>query len=116
MNRWWVRLRSTENMIISALIFLGLAVRLYYAWQPLPILIEQGMSDDAFYYLHIARNVAMGKGVSFDGLTPTNGFHPLYLGMFIPLFSMFPTAGVPERVLVHNLELNAQLGLSILML
>ena len=116
MRRWWTRFDTPDYLIILAIVLLGLAMRFYYAWQPLLTLIEQGMSDDAFYYLHIARNVAMGKGVSFDGLTPTNGFHPLYLGMFIPLFYIFPTAGVPERVLVHNLELNAQLGLSILML
>jgi hypothetical protein len=116
MRRWWTRFYTPDYLIILAIVLLGLAMRFYYAWQPLPTLIEQGMSDDAFYYLNITRNVVLGKGVSFDGIAPTNGFHPLYLGMLIPLFSMFPTAGVPERVLVYNLELNAQLGLSILML
>jgi hypothetical protein len=116
MRQSWARSYTSGYMVILVIVLLGLIMRFYYAWQPLPVLIEQGMSDDAFYYLNIARNVVLGKGVSFDGITPTNGFHPLYLGMLIPLFTIFPTVGVPEKVLTHNLELNAQLGLSILML
>jgi hypothetical protein len=34
--------------------------------------------DDAYYYFEIARNAARGEGFSFDSLTETNGFHPLY--------------------------------------
>lgn len=116
MRRFRTNPYSADYIVIFAIVFLGLVVRLYYAWQPLPILIEQGMSDDAFYYLNIARNVVLGKGVSFDGIFPTNGFHPLYLAMLIPLYLVFPTINVPERVLAHNLEFNAQLGLSILMI
>lgn len=36
-------------------------------------------SDDAFFYLTIARNLARGFGSTFDGLTPTNGYQPLWL-------------------------------------
>lgn len=35
--------------------------------------------DDFFYYLAIARNLAQGHGSTFDRLTPTNGYHPLWL-------------------------------------
>jgi hypothetical protein len=34
--------------------------------------------DDSWYYLTVARNVAAGRGASFDGHEPTNGFHPLW--------------------------------------
>jgi hypothetical protein len=34
--------------------------------------------DDAFYYFQIAHNAALGRGFTFDGLAPTNGFHPLW--------------------------------------
>ena len=40
---------------------------------------EPALADDAFYYFQIARHVAQGLGPTFDGLAPTNGFHPLYL-------------------------------------
>jgi hypothetical protein len=42
--------------------------------------------DDASYYMTIARNVASGTGVTFDGIHSTNGFHPLWLLMLVPLF------------------------------
>lgn len=35
--------------------------------------------DDLYYYLVVARNLAHGLGSTFDGVTPTNGYHPLYL-------------------------------------
>jgi hypothetical protein len=42
--------------------------------------------DDASYYMTIARNIASGTGVTFDGIHKTNGFHPLWLVMLVPLF------------------------------
>lgn len=35
-------------------------------------------TSDAFYYLNIARNFANTGLFSFDGVHPTNGFHPLW--------------------------------------
>ena len=43
-------------------------------------------SDDAFYYFLTARNVALGNGVTFDGINDTNGFHPLWLAVVTPIF------------------------------
>lgn len=37
--------------------------------------------DDAFFYFGIARNVAHGLGSTFDGVHPTNGYHPLWLAL-----------------------------------
>jgi hypothetical protein len=42
--------------------------------------------DDAFYYFEIARNVAQGYGFTFDRINPTNGFHPLWLLICIPVY------------------------------
>ena len=92
-------------MWMAVLVLAGAAIRLFYAWQPLSVLIEQGMADDAFYYLNIARNIAGGLGVSFDGSTPTNGFHPLYTLILTPIFKIFPASP----------ELAANLALSMLM-
>ncbi len=36
------------------------------------------LAADVFYYLTVARNLASGLGVSFDGEHATNGFHPLW--------------------------------------
>ena len=35
--------------------------------------------DDAYYYFNIARHLARGDGLTFDGLHATNGFQPLWL-------------------------------------
>lgn len=48
------------------------------------------LSDDAYYYFEIARNVALGQGVTFDSLAPTNGFHPLWTWLLVPVFALFP--------------------------
>ena len=37
------------------------------------------MIDDGFYYHRIAQNLAIGEGSTFDGIHPTNGYHPLWL-------------------------------------
>lgn len=37
------------------------------------------LSDDAFYYLKIAQSIVHGGGSSFDGISPTNGYHPLWM-------------------------------------
>ena len=47
-------------------------------WGPLPHALT---FDDAWYYFQIARNVAGGRGSTFDGLHHTNGYHPLWLGI-----------------------------------
>lgn len=46
--------------------------------------------DDGYYYLQIARNLAGGEGSSFDGLSPTNGYHPLWLLILAPIMRLAP--------------------------
>ena len=43
-------------------------------------------TDDAFYYFKVAMNVTSGHGVTFDGINPTNGFHPLWMLVCISVF------------------------------
>lgn len=44
-------------------------------------------SDDGFYYFQVARNLSSGHGFTFDGINPTNGFHPLWLFLITPIFA-----------------------------
>jgi len=63
----------------------GLMLRLLMAWSASDTLIQKTLPDDAFYYFVIARNVWLGNGVSVDGVTLTNGFHPLWaLALLLP--------------------------------
>jgi hypothetical protein len=60
---------------------------------------ERLLSDDAYYYFEIARNAALGQGPSFDSLAPTNGFHPLWAGLLVPLYALLPDSPwIPVRV------------------
>src|ERR1700676_5493013 len=54
------------------------------------------IGDDASYYMTTARNLAAGRGMTFDGIHPTNGFHPLWLLMLVPLFLLH---GTPETMI-----------------
>jgi hypothetical protein len=44
--------------------------------------------DDAYYYFKVAQNISEGHGSTFDGLHPTNGYHPLWLLICIPIFAL----------------------------
>ncbi|GGS21597.1 hypothetical protein [Actinokineospora fastidiosa] len=44
--------------------------------------------DDAFYYFGVARHIAEGDGSTFNGIDPTNGYHPLWLLALVPVFSI----------------------------
>jgi hypothetical protein len=49
--------------------------------------------DDFFYYLKIADRILAGHGISFDGQHATNGFHPLWLAIILPVRAMAPRLG-----------------------
>ncbi|PWB70077.1 MAG: hypothetical protein C3F07_17765 [Anaerolineales bacterium] len=44
--------------------------------------------DDAYYYYKVAQNISEGHGSTFDGVNPTNGYHPLWLWICIPIFAL----------------------------
>lgn len=48
-----------------------------------------GAQDDAFFYFRIADNVVQKGFFSFDGLTVTNGFHPLWMVLLTGLRYLF---------------------------
>ncbi len=69
--------------------------------------------DDAYYYFKPAANWVSGSGITFDGINPTNGFHPLY---FLISALIYRVTGEPTflqlRVfLVLNLVLYAAAAL-----
>lgn len=62
---------------VFALFGMGMLLRFVFALLPLPIHLVL-LEDDAWMVTSIARNLALGRGMTADGLHPTNGFHPLY--------------------------------------
>ncbi len=75
---WWIVL---AGLAIRA------AVWFYFRAHTLQ-LVTMRLPDDALYYFTIARNLAHGHGVSFDGIHPTNGMHPLWLLLITPIFTL----------------------------
>lgn len=62
------------------------------------------LSDDAYYYLKVAGNLAQGNGPSFDGVTVTTGFHPLYAFVLAGLQRLLPEnlTALPRAMLCFN--------------
>lgn len=71
-------------------LILGLGIRLWIAWRPLAIIDNLLFPDDTYISLAIARNIALGHGMTFDRLGVTNGFQPLYVFLLVPLFQAIP--------------------------
>jgi len=44
--------------------------------------------DDAYYYYKVAQNISEGYGSTFDGINLTNGYHPLWMIVCIPIFAL----------------------------
>jgi len=65
------------------------AYALYYLYLAFGLPMDRvvnGLLDDSFYYLQVARNVAQGHGSTFDGVEPTNGYHPLWMLCLVPIY------------------------------
>jgi hypothetical protein len=45
--------------------------------------------DDAFYYLQIARKIATTGESTFDGIHPTNGYHPAWMAVLVLVAKVF---------------------------
>ncbi len=90
---------STGHRGLWLLLTLGAALRLGLVWTG--ACDNRVVADDAFYYFTIARNLAAGHGATFDGLAPTNGFHPLWLLLLTPVFALAGALRAASWTAVH---------------
>lgn len=97
-----------KDWFAFVIIALGVLVQVFFVTRSLPFLVGQVLPDDAFYYFQIARHITEGAGSTFDGINPTNGYHPLWLLTLLPLFQVFSVGGVADTA-----PLYAALGLSV---
>ena len=72
-------------------------------------------TDDAFYYFKVAQNIVEGRGVTFDGIALTNGFHPLWMVVILPIFSLSQYSLILPLRLVIALQALLSVGASIMM-
>jgi hypothetical protein len=58
-------------------------------------------TDDVFYYFKTAQNISEGFGSTFDRIGLTNGYHPLWMLICIPIFSLAKTDPIlPLRIVI----------------
>jgi len=82
---WQIR----EHWFEITLILIVLGVHLYAAFSaPHNFPVRWFTRDDAYYYFKVAQNISEGHGPTFDGLNLTNGYHPLWMLVCIPIFSL----------------------------
>lgn len=65
------------------------------------------VSDDSYYYLQIARNLATTGMSSFDGVTRTSGYHPLFAFALAGLYALLKPG--PDAYVRIMLALNVVL-------
>jgi len=106
LSRW-------EMPLILALASLGAIVRINLALKSMEFLITELVPDDAFYYFVVSRNMALGRGISFDGISPTNGFHPLWTVILIPVFAMLGEPASIRAALLIGAALDVAAGVVI---
>jgi hypothetical protein len=72
-----------------ALVFVILTIHMYAALSDAYNLPNTWFTrDDAYYYFKVAQNITEGRGSTFDGINPTNGYHPLWMVICVPIFAL----------------------------
>lgn len=83
------------------IVILVLMASLYVAFAPSNNLMNWYSTDDAFYYFKTAQNISEGHGITFDRIGRSSGYHPLWMLVCIPVFSLARfDLMLPLRVLV----------------
>lgn len=99
MKHTQISLRQHLPQFMLVLILMGASV--YIAFSPPGSLMHWYNNDDGFFYYKVAQNIVNGRGVTFDGVTPTNGFHPLWMLVCVLVFAVFRgSLLLPLRVIV----------------
>ena len=97
---------------------LGAAPFVYHLWHGSPAYLGL-LEDDYFYYATVADNVVRAGHLSYDGVTPTNGFHPLwqlaltllrfFCGRFGPAYYVGLTV-IAVAAMIATYELSVRFG------
>ena len=75
-----------------------------WAWSALHLAMAV---DDTYYYFKTAFHVSRGVGSTFDGINPTDGYHPLWLALLAVMFK--PLSG--DFVLLTRIAFTVQIAM-----
>jgi hypothetical protein len=79
-------LNRTEKFAVAVLSLVTFLLRVPLAFRPERELAGLPYTDDCFYLFSIARSIAKGLGPTVDGTHLTNGFQPLIVLLYTPIF------------------------------
>lgn len=84
-NLWILRKERTVENPLPFLLFLGSCIFMFFffLFAPMRERILNLVPDDAFYYFGIAQRWNELGFSTFDGINPTNGYHPLWEWMLL---------------------------------
>jgi len=105
-------MKNKKTRIFVIFLILNFLPQIFVLLSKSDNLLNWYLTDDAFYYFKTAQNIAEGIGITFDGLAPTNGFHPLWMVICVPVFALARyDLFLPLRVLAAiQIFLNAASG------
>ncbi len=86
-----MKTKYNKDIYLILISFLSFSVISFFT--PLNYLLNFA-HDDSFFYLKIVQNIVNGHGITFDNISSTNGFHPLYLIIITVLFYFLNLSGI----------------------
>jgi len=105
-------MKNKKVLIFIIILILNFLPQIFVLLSQPDNFMNWNINDDAFYYFKTAQNIAEGNGITFDGIAPTNGFHPLWMVICVPVFALARyDLFLPLRVLAAvQIFLNAASG------
>jgi hypothetical protein len=91
-----------RNKTLSAILVAGLIIHLLFIFTEIEHFITY-QKDDAYFYYTIARNVAQDNGITIANGIETNGLHPLYLFVLIPIYIVFYPFGINVPIYIISI-------------
>jgi hypothetical protein len=93
--------------VMTALFVLTAGWMIFF--QPLETAVAFSAMDDGLYYPRLAQNIVARGTCTYDGVTVTNGFHPLWLLILLPVYGLIHNPWLALRG-VYAVILIAQLA------
>jgi len=76
--------RPHPVLLLGAAMFAAMTV--FVMNSRLQVQLDAYLHDDSFYYLQTARNFALGRGSTFDGINYTNGYQPAWFAILAAMY------------------------------
>jgi hypothetical protein len=90
---------QAARLLFAVPMVIYLALNVYSYWAADTQKLIDIYEDDAYYYFKVAYNLATGEGLTFDGQSVSNGFHPLWMLAIMPIYLFQPDRLLALRII-----------------